>query len=41
VIRAEPALAGALDHLLRGFVLQQRMKLSDPEGYKPCYRIAA
>jgi hypothetical protein len=40
-IRATPALAAALDHLLRGFVLQQRMKLSNPEGYKPCFRIAA
>jgi predicted Rossmann-fold nucleotide-binding protein len=40
-IRAKPELAAALDHLLRGFVLQQRMKLSNPEGYIHCYRIAA
>jgi len=40
-LTAEPALAAALDRLLRSFVEQRRMKLSDPEGYRPCYRIAA
>jgi hypothetical protein len=30
----------ALDSLLRGFVAQRRMKLSDPANYVPCYRMA-
>jgi hypothetical protein len=40
-IRGEPAIAGALDRLLRGFVAERRMKLSDPLGYKPCFRVVA
>lgn len=39
-LRAEHELAAALDGLLRSFVEQRRMKLSDPEAYRPCYRIA-
>jgi predicted Rossmann-fold nucleotide-binding protein len=40
-IHGAPAIAGALDRLLRGFVAERRMKLSDPQGYQPCYRIVA
>ena len=40
-LRGEPAIAGALDRLLRGFVAERRMKLSDPQGYQPCFRIVA
>jgi len=40
-IRGEPAIAGALDRLLRGFVAERRMKLSDPQGYQPCFRVVA
>ena len=40
-IRGEPAIAGALDRLLRGFVAERRMKLSDPQGYQPCFRVIA
>jgi predicted Rossmann-fold nucleotide-binding protein len=40
-IRGEPAIAGALDRLLRGFVAERRMKLSDPQGYEPCFRVVA
>jgi predicted Rossmann-fold nucleotide-binding protein len=34
-------IGAALDELLRDFVSQYRMKLSDPAGYQPCYRIAS
>jgi hypothetical protein len=40
-IRGEPAVARALDRLLRGFVAERRMKLSDPQGYQPCFRVVA
>ena len=40
-IRGEPAVAKALDRLLRGFVAEHRMKLSDPQGYQPCFRVVA
>jgi predicted Rossmann-fold nucleotide-binding protein len=40
-IRGEPAVARALDQLLRGFVAERRMKLSDPQGYQPCFRVVA
>jgi len=39
-IKGDPAIADALDDLLRGFVEQRRMRLSDPLRYEPCYRIA-
>jgi len=38
-LRGEPALIKSLDLLLRNFVSQRRMRLSDPALYKPCYRI--
>ncbi len=40
-LHGDPAIAAALDRLLRSFVAQRRMKLSDPHGYQPCFRIAA
>jgi hypothetical protein len=38
-LHGEPALIKSLDLLLRNFVSQRRMRLSDPVLYKPCYRI--
>jgi predicted Rossmann-fold nucleotide-binding protein len=40
-LTGDPAIGAALDRLLADFVAQQRMKLTDPAGYKPCYSIAA
>ena len=40
-ITGDQRIAQALDSLLRGFVEQKRMKLSDPHGYEPCYRVVA
>lgn len=40
-LRGDPGIAAALDTLLRAFVNQRRMKISDPAGYRPCYRVAA
>jgi hypothetical protein len=40
-LRGDRAIAGALDRLLRGFVAERRMKLSDPQGYTPCFRVLA
>jgi pyrimidine/purine-5'-nucleotide nucleosidase len=39
-LKGDPRIGDALDKLLRDFVAQHRMKLSDPAGYVPCYRIA-
>jgi hypothetical protein len=39
-LKGDPAIGAALDALLCDFVAQQRMKLSNPDGYVPCYRIA-
>jgi hypothetical protein len=41
VLSGDSSIALALDTLLRGFVDQGRMKLSAPEGYQPCFRVAA
>ncbi len=38
-LHGEPMLIKSLDLLLRNFVSQRRMRLSDPALYKPCYRI--
>ena len=38
-LHGEPALIKSLDLLLRNFVSQRRMRLSDPALYRPCYRI--
>ena len=38
-LHGEQALIKSLDLLLRNFVSQRRMRLSDPALYKPCYRI--
>ena len=38
-LHGEPALIKSLDRLLKAFVVQRRMRVSDPSGYLPCYRI--
>jgi predicted Rossmann-fold nucleotide-binding protein len=40
VLRGDPKIIGALDRLLKDFVAQRRMRLSDPSTYVPCYRVA-
>ena len=40
-LRGDRRVGTALDTLLRDFVAQRRMKISDPAGYEPCYRIAS
>jgi predicted Rossmann-fold nucleotide-binding protein len=40
-LRGDSRIGTALDTLLRDFVAQRRMKISDPAGYEPCYRIAS
>jgi hypothetical protein len=39
-LRGDDSILCALDQLLRDFVTQRRMKLSDPAGYVPPYRLA-
>ena len=39
-LKGDPAIGTALDNLLRDFMAQRRMKLSDPARYEPCFRIA-
>lgn len=38
-LHGDSMIIEALDRLLRGFVAEKRMKLTDPANYKPCYRI--
>jgi hypothetical protein len=40
-IGGEENIIAALDELLRNFIAEGRMKLSDPLHYVPCYRIVA
>jgi predicted Rossmann-fold nucleotide-binding protein len=40
VLRGDRRIIGALDRLLKDFVAERRMRLSDPSAYVPCYRIA-
>jgi predicted Rossmann-fold nucleotide-binding protein len=40
-LRGDPRIVGALGALLRRFVEQRRMKLSDPANYVPCYKTVA
>jgi hypothetical protein len=40
-LRGDRKIIAALERLLHDFVAQQRMKLSDPGNYVPCYRIVA
>jgi hypothetical protein len=40
VLRGDKNIIGALDRLLKDFVAQRRMRLSEPSAYEPCYRIA-
>ncbi len=39
-LRGDPRIIGALDQLLKDFVAQRRMRIAEPSGYVPCYRIA-
>jgi pyrimidine/purine-5'-nucleotide nucleosidase len=39
-LRGDRKIIGALDRLLKDFVAQRRMRISDPTTYEPCYRIA-
>jgi hypothetical protein len=39
-LRGDRRIIGALDRLLKDFVVQQRMRISEPSAYVPCYRIA-
>jgi predicted Rossmann-fold nucleotide-binding protein len=41
VLRGDPRITNALGLLLEDFVAQRRMKISDAQSYRPCYRIAA
>jgi hypothetical protein len=40
-LRGDPTVIAALDRVLRDFVAQARMRLSDPARYVPCYRIVS
>jgi pyrimidine/purine-5'-nucleotide nucleosidase len=40
-LHGDPRVLNVLDRLLRDFVAERRMKLSDPASYTPCFRIAA
>lgn len=40
-ISGEPRIVAALDRLLRAFIEQRRMKLTNPSAYVPCYRLVA
>jgi hypothetical protein len=40
VLRGDRKIIGALDGLLKDFVAERRMRLSDPSAYEPCYRVA-
>jgi hypothetical protein len=40
-LRGDPTIIAALDRMLRDFVAQARMRLSDPAHYVPCYRIVS
>jgi hypothetical protein len=40
-LRGDREIIGALGRLLEDFVVQRRMRLSEPSAYVPCYRIVA
>jgi hypothetical protein len=40
-LRGDARVLGALDRLLEDFVVQKRMRLSDPTHYMPCYRLSS
>jgi predicted Rossmann-fold nucleotide-binding protein len=40
-LRGDPTVIAALDRVLRDFVAQARMRLSDAARYVPCYRIVS
>ena len=39
-LNGDPKILGALDRLLKDFIAQRRMRVSEPSKYVPCYRIA-
>jgi hypothetical protein len=39
VLRGDAGIAAELDKLLTSFVEQERMKLSAPQAYRPCFRV--
>ena len=39
-LKGDTKILGALDRLLKDFIAQGRMRLSEPAKYVPCYRIA-
>jgi hypothetical protein len=40
-LRGDTRIITALGQLLEDFVVEQRMRLSEPSAYVPCYRIVA
>lgn len=40
-LHGDAAIIDALDRLLRDFVAERRMRLSDPSAYEPCYRLCS
>jgi predicted Rossmann-fold nucleotide-binding protein len=40
-LRGDPRVIAALGQLLQDFVIERRMRLSEPSAYVPCYRIVA
>jgi pyrimidine/purine-5'-nucleotide nucleosidase len=40
-LRGDSSIVAALDQLLKDFVRERRMRLSDPANYVPCFRFAA
>jgi pyrimidine/purine-5'-nucleotide nucleosidase len=40
-LRGDARIMGALDRLLKDFVAERRMRLSEPSAYIPCYRMVA
>jgi predicted Rossmann-fold nucleotide-binding protein len=40
-LRGDPSILQALDELLTDFIVQGRMKLTDPKNYVPCFKVAA
>jgi predicted Rossmann-fold nucleotide-binding protein len=40
VLRGDRSIVAALDRLLRDFIAQGRMRLTDPDNYVPCFRLA-
>jgi predicted Rossmann-fold nucleotide-binding protein len=39
-LHGDRVILDALDRLLKGFIAEKRMKLTDPANYRPCFRLA-